>query len=375
MKKYMAGIGVVLGFVVLIGGVKASQIASLMAMGEAMMMPPTVVSSVMVTEQEWEQTLQSVGTLEAKQGVVVSADVPGRVTEILFSAGSEVEKGDPLIRQDTSSERAQLRAAEASVLLAKVNLDRVESLLKKSVSSQAEFDTASARYKEAVAQADNIRTIIDKKTITAPFDGRLGIRLVNVGSDLASGTPIVSLQAIDPIMVNFSIPQRQISQLAVGLPVNLESDAVPGEVFTGSISVVNPEVDTVTRSVRVQATLVNQSKKLLPGMFAKVNVILPQKKSVLAVPSTAISFATFGDSLYVIEETPAEGEKAAGFTLKQKFVRIGESRGDFISIEKGIDANEKVVGNGVFKLHNGMSVVINNEALPEFQLSPTPEDS
>ncbi len=375
MKKYLAGIGVVLGFVVLIGGVKAAQIASLMAMGDAMMPPPTVVSSVTVTEQEWEQTLQSVGTLEAKQGVVVSADVPGRVTEILFSAGSEVKKGEPLIRQDTSSERAQLRAAEASVLLAKANLDRVESLLKKSVSSQSEFDTASARYKEAVAVADNIRTIIEKKTVKAPFDGRLGIRLVNVGSDLGSGTPIVSLQAVNPIMVNFSIPQRQFSQLQVGLPVHLESDAVPGEVFKGSISVVDPQVDTLTRSVRVQATLENQDKKLLPGMFAKVKVVLPEKKKVLAVPSTAISFATFGDSLYVIQETPAEGDKAASFTLKQKFIRIGETRGDFISIEKGIEANETVVGNGVFKLHNGMTVVINNEALPEYQLSPTPEDS
>lgn len=375
MKKYLAGIGVVLGFVVLIGGVKASQIAALMAMGESMMMPPTVVSSVLVSEQEWDQTLESVGTLEAKQGVVVSADVPGRVTEILFSAGSEVKKGDALIRQDTSSERAQLRAAEAGVLLAKANLDRVGSLLKKSVSSQAEYDTASARYKEAVAVADNIRTTIDKKTVKAPFDGRLGIRLVNVGSDLASGTPIVSLQAIDPIMVNFSLPQRQISKIAVGLPITLTSDAVNGEIFSGTVSVVNPEVDIVTRSVRVQATLENQNKKLLPGMFAKVEVILPQKKKVLAVPSTAISFATFGDSVYVIEESSASEEKAAGLTLKQKFVRIGEERGDFISIEKGIEANEKIVGNGVFKLHNGMSVVINNEALPEFQLSPTPEDS
>lgn len=375
MKKYLAGIGVVLGFVVLIGGVKASQIAALMAMGESMMMPPTVVSSVLVSEQEWDQTLESVGTLEAKQGVVVSADVPGRVTEILFSAGSEVKKGDALIRQDTSSERAQLRAAEAGVLLAKANLDRVGSLLKKSVSSQAEYDTASARYKEAVAVADNIRTTIDKKTVKAPFDGRLGIRLVNVGSDLASGTPIVSLQAIDPIMVNFSLPQRQISKIAVGLPITLTSDAVNGEIFSGTVSVVNPEVDIVTRSVRVQATLENQNKKLLPGMFAKVEVILPQKKKVLAVPSTAISFATFGDSVYVIEESSASEEKAAGLTLKQKFVRIGEERGDFISIEKGIEANEKIVGNGVFKLHNGMSVVINNQALPEFQLSPTPEDS
>lgn len=375
MKKYLIAIGAVVGLVVVIGGVKAAQIMTLMGMGESMVMPATAVTATEVLEQDWEQTLRSVGTLEAVQGVVVTADVPGRVTEILFEAGSEVKQGDVLIRQDTSSERAQLRAAEASAVLAKINLDRITALLKNNVSSQAEFDTADARYKEAVAHADTIRTNIDKKTVKAPFDGRLGIRLVDIGSDLATGSPIVSLQNIRPILVNFSLPQRDIPKLAAGLQVRLESDAVAGKVFDGEISVINSEVDASTRNVRVQARFDNSEGDLLPGMYANVKIILPDVESVLAVPATAISYATFGDSVFVVAEEKDEKTEAIKLVARQQFVRLGRARGDYVAIEAGVDAADTVVSTGVFKLRNGMEVEINNAAQPTFSLNPEPEES
>jgi len=375
MKKYLVSIAGLLGIVLVIVGVKGSQFFSLYKMAETMVMPPTVISSMPVQEQSWEQTLNTVGTLEAVQGVVVTADMPGRVTEILFKAGAEVNAGDVLIRQDTSSEQAQLRAAEASVALAKTNLDRIEALLAKKVSSKSEFDTSEARYKEVVAQADNIRTSIDKKTVKAPFAGRLGIRLINVGSDLGTGSSIVSLQAVDPIYVNFSLPQRDLSMLQLGLEVRLETDAVPGKAYSGKISAINPEIDPVTRSVRVQASLSNEDLSLLPGMYANLRVVLPETEQVLAVPVTAVAYATFGDSIFVIAEEKDEKSGKMQQVARQQFVRLGKTRGDFVAVAAGVSASDTVVSTGVFKLRNGAPVIINNEALPDFSLNPDPEDS
>ncbi|WP_075184904.1 efflux RND transporter periplasmic adaptor subunit [Teredinibacter haidensis] len=375
MKKYLVSIAGLLGIVLVIVGVKGSQFFSLYKMAETMVMPLTVISSMPVQEQSWEQTLNTVGTLEAVQGVVVTADMPGRVTEILFKAGAEVNAGDVLIRQDTSSEQAQLRAAEASVALAKTNLDRIEALLAKKVSSKSEFDTSEARYKEVVAQADNIRTSIDKKTVKAPFAGRLGIRLINVGSDLGTGSSIVSLQAVDPIYVNFSLPQRDLSMLQLGLEVRLETDAVPGKAYSGKISAINPEIDPVTRSVRVQASLSNEDLSLLPGMYANLRVVLPETEQVLAVPVTAVAYATFGDSIFVIAEEKDEKSGKMQQVARQQFVRLGKTRGDFVAVAAGVSASDTVVSTGVFKLRNGAPVIINNEALPDFSLNPDPEDS
>jgi RND family efflux transporter, MFP subunit len=375
MKKYLVTIAGLIGVLLVIAGVKGSQIMSLIKMGETMVPPPTVISATQVEQQQWEQVLNTVGTLEAVQGVVVTADNPGRVTDILFTAGTEVKAGDVLIHQDTSSEKAQLRAAEASVALAKANLDRVSALFKKKVSSRSELDASEARHKEAVAQADNIRTSIDKKTVKAPFDGRLGIRLVNVGSDLSTGSPIVSLQEVDPIYVNFSLPQRDLPKLAAGLKVRLSSDAVPGRVFDGDISTINPEIDPATRSVKVQATLSNEDLSLLPGMYAKVEIVLPQAEPVLVVPVTSVSYATYGDSVFIVEEEKNEESGETSQVVRQKFVRLGETRGDFVTIKAGVEEGETVVSTGVFKLRNNAPVNINNETQPEFSLNPTPEDS
>ncbi len=375
MKKYAVSIVGLLLLVGVIAGIKAMQIGAMIKAGETMVMPPTVISTAEVEEQEWEITLSSVGSLEAVQGVTVTADIPGRVTEILFTGGSEVKAGDILIRQDISSEQAQLRAAEANVALAKTNFVRTEELLKKRVASQSQFDSADAAYKAAVANADNIRTSIEKKTVKAPFGGRLGIRLINVGRDLGTGDAIVSLQEVNPIYVNFSLPQQDLPKLSMGLKVRIQSDAMPGKTYTGEITAINPEVDPVTRSIRVQATLKNEDHALLPGMFADVKVVLPESEKVLAVPATAIAYATYGDSVFLVVEQTNEESGEKSLVAQQQFIQIGKARGDYVALAAGVKAGDQVVSGGAFKLRNGAAVTVNNEATPEYSLTPDPVDS
>ncbi len=375
MKKFILPIVGVFAVVAILGGTKVMQIVALIGAGESMVMPPTVVSTVDAKKQQWESILSAVGSLEARQGVVVTADNPGRITEIAFTSGEDVEAGAILVQQDISSEQAQLRAAEASVALAKANLTRATELLRKRVSSKAEFDAADARYKEVLAQADNIRTDIEKKTIKAPFAGRIGIRQVNVGQDISRGDPIVSLQAVDPILVNFYLPQQELSKLNSGLAIRVISDAVPGQVFTGTVSAVNSEINASTRNVQVQATLSNESQVLLPGMFVQVEIVLPAIDEVLVVPQTAVAYATYGDSVFVVTEQVNEKTGESETVALQKFVRLGVTKGDYVVIEKGAEAGDTVVSAGVFKLRNGATVAVNNDVQPEFSTKPTPEDT
>lgn len=358
----------------LLGGIKAIQIRDLISAASTMMPPPATVATHKVEKQTWEVVIDAVASLEAVQGVVISADIPGRITEVFFTPGSRVEKGAPLIQQDITSETAQLRAAEANVELARLNVERVRELYTKRASSKADLDTAEARIKEAQAQADTIRTNIAKKTIKAPFSGQLGIRLVNVGQDLASGTPIVSLQAVDTMFLNFSLPQQSLAAIEPGLPVRMKTDAVPDREFSGAITAIDPEVDPATRNVRVQATVENPDQKLLPGMFGSVKVVLPAREPVVAVPITAVAYATYGDSVFVVEEeTKESGEKH--LVARQQFVQLGRTMGDFVAITKGIEEDQTVVVSGVFKLQNGAPVAVNNDIKPSFSVTPTPKDS
>ena len=373
-KIVVAVVGVLLLFT-LVFGAKAMQFQSLMAMAASMKMPPSVVSTTEVKEQEWEVTLKSVGSLEAVQGVVVTADTPGRVETVHFTAGVQVKKGDILVSQDTSTEQAQLRAAEASAELARADLSRSEELFKKKVVSKAEYDAADAAYKSAVAQVDNIRTTIARKNIRAPFDGRLGIRQINVGEDLGVGEAIVSLQEVNPIFVNFFLPQRELTRLKRDLEVRVTSTAVPGETFKGKITAIDSELDPSTRSVRVQATLENSEEKLMPGMFTNVRVVMPKRNTVVAVPLTAISHATYGDSVFVLTEKKNEENGETFLAAQQQFVRLGATQGDYVAVEAGVNVGDEVVTTGVFKLRNGAAVSVNNEATPEFETNPNPEDS
>jgi membrane fusion protein (multidrug efflux system) len=276
---------------------------------------------------------------------------------------------------DTSTEEAQLKAAEATAELAKVNLERSRDLFKKTTISQSELDAAEAQAKQASAQAEGVKATIAKKTIRAPFDGRLGLRLVNLGQILQNGEPVTTLQTLDPIYVNFSLPQQRLSALAVGNTVRVTTDAAEGQTFEGKISAISPEVDPSTRNIRVQATISNSGEKLRAGMFANVEVMLPTEEKVRAIPTTSVLYAPYGDSVFVVEEKKDDKSGKAEKTLRQQFVRLGSARGDFVRVLDGLNAGDSVVTSGVFKLRPGAPVVVDNKLVPEAELAPKPKNT
>jgi len=356
-----------------LAGIKLMQIKQMTARGEQSTPPPEPVTTAVARLENWETLLNFVGSLKAVQGITVTAELTGKVVHIDFVPGSKVHAGDLLLRQDTSSEEAQLRSAEAALSLARLTLERDAKLREKKIIPQSEYDDADAKFKEARAQADNIRTIIRKKTIRAPFTGRLGIRLVDLGQILREGDPIVSLQSIDPIFVNFSMPQQEFAKVRTGLAVRVTSDVIPGTVVKGSITAINPQVDAATRTGEVQATVPNPEEHLRPGMFANVAVVLPKREKVLAIPATAVLYAPYGDSVFVIEEKKGEESGKPGKVVRQQFVETGEKRGDFVAVVSGLKENETIVSTGVFKLRNGQAVSVDNTLNPEFELAPKPE--
>src|ERR1700719_1780160 len=339
------------------------------------MMPATTVSSAPVKEEDWAPTLSAVGSVSAVQGAIVSTELGGVVAEIGFPNGGEAKKGEVLLKLDSSSEEAQLHTAEADLELQRANLQRTRDLTARKVVSKQELDAAQSAFGQKQGTVDNMRAFIAKKQVQAPFDGELGIRQVNVGQMINAGQQVVSLQALDPVYVDFALPQQEISKLAPGLEARVRTDAIPGREFSGKLTALNSMVDIVTRNVTVQATLDNPDHALKPGMFVNVEVMLPEKKKTLVVPGSAVSYAPYGNSVYVIEKKkdPKTGKESQ--TLRQAFVRIGEARGDFISVTQGLKAGDEIVSTGVFKLRNVMAVTINNDLAPKPQLNPTPADS
>jgi membrane fusion protein (multidrug efflux system) len=318
--------------------------------------------------------LPAVGSLAAVQGVTVTAELTGKVVQIAFTPGSRVKAGDLLVKQDTSSEEAQLRSAEAAAALAKLNVERLGKLLAERTIAQSQYDNAEAGYKQAVAQADNIRASIAKKTIRAPFDGRLGIRLVNLGQVLNEGEAIVSLQSLDPIFVNFALPQQQLSSINAGLAIRVTTDALPGEIIQGKITAINPQVDAATRNIRVQATVANADERLRPGMYVSVAVVLPDRIKVLAIPATAVLYAPYSDSVFIVEDPPKPNPGKPVKVVRQQFAQLGEKHGDFVAVQSGLKEGETVVSTGVFKLRNGQTVTVDNSLSPEFKLKPKPAE-
>ena len=368
----------ILGVLVMIGilgGIKGLQIQRMIAVGSQSTPPPETVTTAVVRSESWEALITSVGTLEAVQGVILTAELPGKVTRIAFEPGTKVKAGDLLLQQDISSEEAQLRAAEATVRLTKLELERSSKLLGKKAVAQAKYDSDDALYKQAVAQIDGIRATIRKKTIRAPFAGSLGIRLVNLGQVINEGEPIVSLQALDPIFVNFSLPQQQFAQVTPGLKVRVTTDALSGQVIEGDITAISPDVDAATRNIRVQATVANSRERLRPGMFVNVAMVLPLREEVLAIPTTAVLYAPYGDTVFVVDAKKSEKDVEPANVVRQKIVQLGEKRGDFVASVSGLEKGETVVSTGVFKLRNDQAVVVDNTLAPEFKLAPEPEDS
>ena len=368
-------IGGLLALVVLLVGIKGLQISKMMAAAKAMTPPPQAVSSAEVREENWAPVLSAIGSVSAVQGAIIAAELGGVVSDIKFENGGVAKKGDVIMKLDASQEEALLRSAEAEAELARTDLERAQGLAAQKVVSKAELDAAESKFRRLTAIVDQMRSNIRKKTLVAPFDGHVGIRQVNVGQMINAGQQVVALTSLDPVYVDFALPQQHLAQLSQGLEVRVRSDAVPDRVFPGKLTAVNSMVDIATRNVSVQATLDNPDHLLRPGMFAKAEVVLPEKSPALVIPGSAVSYAPFGDSVFVIEKKKDEKTGKETQVIRQQFVRIGEARGDFVSVTEGLKGGETVVSTGVFKLRNGMAVTINNDLAPKPQVNATPVDS
>ncbi|MEI6034343.1 MAG: efflux RND transporter periplasmic adaptor subunit [Verrucomicrobiae bacterium] len=373
-RKWGVVVAAVVLAVLILGGVKYFQIRAAIAGHMSFSMPPESVTTVVVAWKSWPGVLTAVGSLKPVNGLVLRADLPGDVEAIGFESGARVKKGDLLVQQDVSEERAQLRAAEARQRLSEGNLKRFQGLLAKRVSSQSDYDQSSAECLEAQAKCEEIRAVVEKKTIRAPFDGVAGIRMVNVGEYLQPGDSIVPLQSMSPIYVNFSLPQQNLADVEVGSVVRLTLSGTGGRVFAGKITAVDSVVNEATRNFLVQGTLENPDGLLRPGMFAGVEVVLPAEKPVLAIPATSVSYAPYGDSVFVVGEMKSEktGKPFSGVT--QHFVKLGEARGDMVEVLSGVGVGDEVVTSGVFKLRPNAAVAVNNEVRPPESLSPQPTD-
>src|SRR5262245_57741965 len=320
MKKIFIGILIVLAVLVVVGGIKGLQIKALMAAGKNYKPQPETVASAIVREEKWQGTLTAIGSISAAQGVTVTPEIAGTVREIAFESGAVVAKGDLLVRLDTSTEEAQLRSLEAQVQWAKVSLDRQSTLRTNKLISESDYDSAEASWKQAVANADNVRAIIEKKTIRAPFAGKLGIRQINLGQYLDAGKPIVSLQSLTPVYADFSLPQQYLALLHDGMKVRVTTDAYADKHFEGTLTAINPDLDSTTRSVRLRATFDNAEGLLRPGMFARAEVLLADEQTVTVIPSTSVLSAPFGDSVYIIEPST---NSSGGLVVRQQFIRTG----------------------------------------------------
>jgi membrane fusion protein (multidrug efflux system) len=357
-----------------LGFVKFRQIQTGIAQNAGFQPPPEAVTTIVAKQEKWPATLDVIGTTVAVQGVTVSADLPGTVARIGFEAGKSVHAGDVLVELDTRQERAQLAAMEAQRDLARINFGRTEQLVKQGVIAKTEYDNVTAQQKATEAQVGEIRATIARKTIRAPFSGILGLRQVNLGQYLSAGEAIVSLQALNPIYVNFGVPQQTAPQVRVGRTLLVSSNDVGGLKFTGRVTALDSTVNEATRNVQVQATLANPGGKLRPGMFVQVAIAVGIDRPVIALPATAINYAPYGDSVYVVSDMKdPKGKTYRG--VRQQFVKLEGSRGDQVAVISGVNPGDEIVSSGVFKLRNGAAVQVNNKVQPGNNPAPKPEDS
>jgi membrane fusion protein (multidrug efflux system) len=356
-----------------LGFIKFKQVQSAVQ-ASAFQPPPEAVTSIVAHREQWPATLSVIGTMEAVHGVTVSADLPGQVERIDFESGKSVQVGDVLVELDTRQERAQLASLEAQRDLARVSYDRAQQLVDDGVISRVEYDQATSQRKATEANVAEIKATIERKTIRAPFSGILGIRQVNLGQYLSAGQAIVSLQALSPIYVNFGVPQQTLSQMIVGHAVHVAKEDLPNAAFSGRVTAVDSVVNEATRNIQIQATLSNPEGKLRPGMFVQVEVPLGAARSVIALPASAINYAPYGDSVFVITDLKDPGGKTYR-GVQQQFVKVEGSHGDQVAIVSGVNPGDEVVTSGVFKLRNGAAVQVNNKVQPGNNPAPKPEDS
>jgi membrane fusion protein (multidrug efflux system) len=375
LKPFIIALAVLLVIVGAVAGVKALQIGRLIASGKEEGGPPTeTVSTAQVTRESWDRTVESVGSMRAVQGADLSTEESGVVTKILFENGAEVQEGDLLVELDTDTEQANLRSAEAEQQLARTVYERTRRLRENSTVPQSDLDAAESQLRKMTALVEQLKATIRKKQLNAPFSGRLGIREANLGQFVNQGDKIVSLQSLDPIYVDFLLPQQLLSQLVPGSELRVVTDVYPDKVFEGQLTAANSEIDPITRNIRLQGTLKNPGGLLRPGMFGRVMLSLGEAEEVTAIPVNSVITATYGDSVFVVEQKAGEnGEKQ--LVAKQRFIRTGRSEGDFVAVTEGLKPGETVVTAGAFKLRNGSVIEVNNDMAPHPERAPRPQDS
>ncbi|RKH53117.1 efflux RND transporter periplasmic adaptor subunit [Corallococcus sp. AB049A] len=371
LKRWIIGVVLLLAVFAGLAAVKAGQIVSMIKAGETFVPPPESVTSAQAESFGWQGTRSAVGTVLALRGVTLSAELPGVVNDIRFENGASVKKGQVLVQLDTSSEQAQLAGAEADAELARLTRERAEKLNAQGANTQSDLDAVRARALQSSATVAHLKSLIAKKTIRAPFDGRIGIRQVELGQLVSPGIPIASLQSSSPALVEFQLPQQSLAQVKQGQKVRLRVDVFPGESWEGELTTINPEVELSSRNVRMRATVPNADGRLLPGMFASVEVLSDASEQVVAIPATAVLFAPYGDSVFTLSEGKDAAGKAA-LLARQQFVRLGERRGDYVAVTSGLKPGQTVVSSGVFKLKNGAAVVVNNALAPPVEAAPQP---
>jgi membrane fusion protein (multidrug efflux system) len=370
---------VILGLVVVIGGlvaVKGSQIGMLIGMGEAMKKagpPPEVVSTALAQKQTWEDTLSAVASVVSAKGVAVANDAPGIVSRLHFESGDTVKKGEILVELDTSVERAQLASLKARRDLAQISVGRSKALVTSGAVAQSQVDADESQLKSLTADMNALGAQIERKVIRAPFSGKLGMRTVNVGQYLAPGTQVTSLESADATLVEFSLPQQDLPKLQVGMKVRVLQSGNAKPLAEGTLSAIDPTIDPMSRNIKVRASLPDDAPPLHPGMFLRVEVVLPQKAEVVAVPQTAIVHASYGDSVFVGEQKPGPDGKPRK-VAQQHFVKVGATRGDYVAVVDGLNAEQEVVTAGAFKLRNGIPLKVKNEGGPQPSLDPKPEN-
>ena len=373
-KRLIAMLVVTLAVIGGLGFIKFRQIQTAIAQGAAFTPPPEAVTTIVAQQDEWPATLSAIGTMAAVQGVTVSADLPGTVDRILFESGQAVSEGQVLAVLHTRQEQAQLQASEAQHELATLTFERMQGLLNERVISRAEFDRATAELRQSDAQAGEIRAVIQRKTIRAPFSGILGLRQVNLGQYLAGGDPLVTLQSLSPIHVNFGVPQQSAGQIPVGRAVHITTGDASGVEWRGKVTAIDSIVDEATRNIQVQATLANPGGRLRPGMFVQTEVVLGPSQTVISLPASAVSYAPYGDSVFIVTDMKSEtGVPYRG--VRQQFVKLGPARGDQVAILEGVRPGNEVVTSGLFKLRNGAAIQINNSVRPANSPAPKPENS
>lgn len=372
-KRMMIMLAVVIVVLAVIGGLKYFQVRGEMSQYASFQAPPEAVTTMVVEGETWESSLRAIGTVTPVQGVTVSADMPGIVETIRFESGETVSRGDVLVRLDTEQEEAQLAGALASLELAKLDLQRKQDLSESQVIPRAMYDQSIAEHSQARARVGEIRATIERKTIRAPFSGVLGIRQVNLGQYVSPGDPIVELQSIRPVYVEFTVPQQQTGLIHQDAEVTVAGEGLP-TTLTGRIAAIDSVVDEATRSIRVQALVENRGAELRPGMFVEVALGDGSRSPVIPIPASAINYAPYGDSVYIVEQI--EGPDGASYLgVRQQFVKLAGARGDLVGVVSGLEPGEEVVTSGAFKLRPGAAVKVNNETQPGADPAPQPQDS